>query len=148
VYKTAERRAQLSELRVMKRSSSDFEGTHWGNRRKRETYRRVCTRCCTSKCRKYFCTTFGIVMRNAAEKFCAAMVCCFSEFSRSCTRQSANPWESPGGKNSIASSSPDAICRKSGRSEQTMGTPYAQARCATPLHPVEDEYGITATLEL
>jgi hypothetical protein len=37
VYKTAERLAQFSELRVMKRSSSDFEGIHCGSRRKRDT---------------------------------------------------------------------------------------------------------------
>lgn len=91
MYKTAERRAQLSELRVIKRNSSDFEGTHFGNRRKRETYRRVWTRCCTSKCLRYFCTTLGMVIRKAAEKFWAAMACCFSELSRSCIRQSANP---------------------------------------------------------
>jgi hypothetical protein len=30
-------------------------------------------------------------------------------------------------------------------SEETMGTPYAQAKCATPLAPVADEYGITIT---
>jgi hypothetical protein len=29
-----------------------------------------------------------------------------------------------------------------------MGTLNAHARCATPLQPVEEEYGITATLDL
>jgi len=28
-----------------------------------------------------------------------------------------------------------------------MGTPKAHARCATPLAPVDEEYGITATIE-
>jgi hypothetical protein len=41
----AERRAQLSEFRVMKRSKSDFEGTHPGKRRKRDTYLSVRVRC-------------------------------------------------------------------------------------------------------
>jgi len=40
----ADRLAQLSELRVMNRSRSDFDGIHWGKRRNRETDRSVCTR--------------------------------------------------------------------------------------------------------
>jgi hypothetical protein len=27
-----------------------------------------------------------------------------------------------------------------------MGTPYCEARCATPLEPAEEEYGMTVTL--
>jgi len=41
----AERRAQLSEFRVMKRSNSDFEGIHRGKRRNLDTYLRACVRC-------------------------------------------------------------------------------------------------------
>lgn len=35
--RTADLRAQLSELRVIKRKSSDLEGTQRGSRRNRET---------------------------------------------------------------------------------------------------------------
>jgi|1186.fasta_scaffold01966_3 hypothetical protein len=74
-----DRRAQLREFRVMKRSSKDLEGTQFGSRRMRDTFLSVCTRCCSSKWRRYFCTTLGIVIRSAAAKFCIAMDRCLSE---------------------------------------------------------------------
>lgn len=37
LLRTADLRAQLSEFRVIKRSSSDLEGTQRGSRRKRDT---------------------------------------------------------------------------------------------------------------
>jgi hypothetical protein len=42
---TDERRVHAREFLVMRRRISDFEGTHRGNLRTRETWRNVCTRC-------------------------------------------------------------------------------------------------------
>jgi len=75
-----ERRAQLRELWVRMRRSNDLEGIQRGSRRTRDTYLRVWTRCWSSKCRRYFWTTLGMVMRKAAEKFCMAIAYCFSGF--------------------------------------------------------------------
>jgi hypothetical protein len=92
----ADRRAQFREFLVRKRNSRDFDGIHRGSRRTRETLRNVCTRCCNSKCRKYFCTTLGIVIRKAAVKFCVAMDRCFGGFCSSSVRQSASASAFPG----------------------------------------------------
>lgn len=54
---------------MIARSSSDFDGIQLGNLRTLAAYFSACVRCCSSKCRRYFCTIFGIVIRNAAEKF-------------------------------------------------------------------------------
>lgn len=110
------------EFRIRNRDN-DFAGIQRGIRRTRATARRACVRCSSSKWRTYFCTTFGMVMRSPAVKFCIAIPHCFEEFCNNSIRQFASPSALPGGKNSIASSSLCAICRKSSRSEQTIGTP-------------------------
>jgi hypothetical protein len=75
---------------------SDFEGTHPGSLRNLVTWRRVSVRCSSSKWRRYFRTTVGIVMRSAVEKFWTAIACCFSWFVRKPIRQSAKPCAFPG----------------------------------------------------
>ena len=54
---------------MIARNSNDFEGIQLGNLRNLAAYFSAWVRCCSSKWRRYFCTMFGMVMRNAAEKF-------------------------------------------------------------------------------
>jgi hypothetical protein len=79
---TAERCTHPGEFRVIIRNNSAFEGTQPGNLRNLVTRRKASVRCSSSKCRRYFWMMVGIVMRSAVEKFCTAMVCCFSGFVR------------------------------------------------------------------
>ena len=81
----------------MKRSNRDFDGTHHGKRLERATYLRARVLFCSSNWRRYFCTTLGMVMHNAAEKFCAAIFCCFSRSSSMSISASASPCAFPGG---------------------------------------------------
>jgi len=53
----------------MSLNMSDFEGTQPGNLRNLVICRRASVRCSSSKCRRYFRTMVGIVMRKAVEKF-------------------------------------------------------------------------------
>lgn len=54
---------------MIARNRKDFEGTQLGNLRNLAAYFNACMRRCNSKWRRYFCTMFGMVIRNAAEKF-------------------------------------------------------------------------------
>jgi hypothetical protein len=54
---------------VIARKRNDFEGIQLGSLRTLAAYFKAWLRCCNSKWRRYFCTMFGIVIRNAAEKF-------------------------------------------------------------------------------
>jgi hypothetical protein len=53
----------------MSLNMSDLEGTQPGNLRNLVICRKTSVRCSSSKCRKYFKTIVGIVMRRAVEKF-------------------------------------------------------------------------------
>ena len=75
---------------------SDLDGTQPGSLRNLVTWRRASVRCSSSKCRRYFRTMVGIVMRKAVEKFWTAMACCFSGFVRKAIKQLAKSWVSPG----------------------------------------------------